>query len=457
MAIKAGDNWLGTRRDRGSPIEVKINDHFNSKVYYACGSPISGFVVVLTKRDVAFDIFEITFTGKASTRVHTLRPCQSSASRTFLKMSIPCNGLPESQVFKAGRTYTIPFTFVVPSQLAPSACCHDCSGMVQKQHLRLPPTMGSWDGGDQAPETVQVEYSIKAIVSKDKEHSGQVKLLEAEHHLRILPVSSEEPPLHITPEDKKYRLAHGKMRRQNLFSPRTGYLRAAAIQPNPVEFSLNALGARGSFIRIDLEFVPTAGMLPPDIHAVAAKIRSTTHFSITTINYLPNVGKPAENALCPVVTYSTANKINIDNPPRVVWDRQYSTSLRGYTRKPHLEQQERALESPIAEVCLGGLGSDDTGRNNPIKHVATLDIPFTLPTANKQIFLPTFHSCLISRTYSINLTLAVGTFGTALSLSIPIQVVVKDPSLTHTIPAYVCIKASYHKRAHSNPDFARPK
>lgn len=383
MAIKSGNNWLGTRRDRGSPIEVKINDHFHSKVYYACGSPISGFVVISTKRDVAFDVFEIIFTGKASTRVDTLRPCQSSASRTFLKMSmpIPRNDLPESQVFEAGRTYTIPFNFVVPSQLAPSACCHDCSAMMQKQHLRLPPTMGSWDGGDQAPETVHVKYSIKAVVSKDKENSGQVKLLEDEHHLCILPISSEEPPLHITPEDKKYCLIQGKMMRQNLFSPRTGYLRAAAIQPNPIEFSVDALGARGSSIRIDLEFVPIAGVPPPDIHAVAAKIHSTTHFSITTINYLPNVGKPAENALCPVVTYSTANKINTD-PPRVVWDRQYSTSLRGYTRKPHLDQQERALESSIAEVC-SGVGSDDTGGNSPIKHVATLDIPFTLPTANK--------------------------------------------------------------------------
>lgn len=442
MAIKAGDNWLGTRRDRGSPIEVKINNHFHSKVYYTCGSAISGFVAISTKRDVAFDVFEIIFTGKASTRVHTLRPCQSFASRTFLKMSmpIPHNDLPESQVFEAGRTYTIPFTFVVPSQLTPSACCHDCSAMVQKQHLRLPPTMGSWDSGDQAPETVQVEYSIKAVVSKGKESSGQVKLLEGEHHLSILPVSSEEPPLHITSEDKKYRLVHGKMMRQNLFSSRTGYLRAAAIQPNPIEFSFDALSARGSSIRIDLEFIPTAGVPPPDIHAVAAKIHSTTHFSITTVNYLPNVGKPAENALCPVVTYSTANKINIDHPPRVVWDRQYSTSLRGYTRKPHLDHQERALESRIAEVC-SGVGSDDPRRNSPIKHVGTLDIPFTLPTANKQIFLPTFHSCLISRTYSINLTLAVGTFGTALSLSIPLQVVVKDPSLAHTIPAYVCIKA----------------
>ncbi|KAH6995676.1 arrestin [Ilyonectria sp. MPI-CAGE-AT-0026] len=435
MAIKAGDNWLGTRRDKGSPIEVKINDHFHSKVYYACGSPVSGFVVISTKRDVAFDVFEIIFTGKASTRVDTLRPCQSSASRTFIKMSIPIprNGLPEPQVFKAARTYTIPFNFVVPSQLAPSACCHDCSAMVQKQHLRLPPTMGSWDGRDQAPEMVQVEYLIKAVVSKDKENSGQVKLFEGEHHICILPVSSEEPPLHITPEDKKYRLIQGKMMRQNLFSSRTGYLRAAAIQPNPIEFSLNALGARGSSIRIELEFVPIAGVSPPDIHAMAAKIHSTTHFSMTTINYLPNVGKPAENALCPVVTYSTANKINIDHPPRVVWDQQCSTSLRGYTRKLHLDQQERALESRIAEVCSGG--------NIPIKHVATLDIPFTLPTANKQIFLPTFHSCLISRTYSINLTLAAGTFGTAISLSIPLQVVVTDPSLTHTIPAYVCIKA----------------
>lgn len=357
-----------------------------------------------------------------------------------MSMPIPRNDLPESQVFEAGRTYTTPFTFVVPSQLAPSACCHDCSAMVQKQHLRLPPTVGSWDGGDQAPETVQVEYLIKAVVSKDKENSRQVKLLEDEHHVSILPVSFEEPPLHITPEDEKYRLVHGKMMRQNLFSSRTGYLRAAAIQPNPIEFSLDALSVRGSSIRMDLEFIPTAGVPPPDIHAVAVKIHSTTHLSITTINYLPNLGKPSENLLYPVVTYSTTNKINIDHPPRVVWDRQCSTSLRGYTRKPHLDHQECALESRIAEVC-SGLRSDDTGRNSPIKHVGTLDIPFTLPTASKQIFLPTFHSCLISRTYNIHLTLAAGTFGTALSLSIPLQVVVKDPSLTHTLPAYVCIKA----------------
>ncbi|KAH8680146.1 hypothetical protein BGZ61DRAFT_535229 [Ilyonectria robusta] len=53
-------------------------------------------------------------------------------------------------------------------------------------------------------------------------------------------------------------------------------------------------------------------------------------------------------------------------------------------------------------------------------------IPFKLPTSTKLLFLPTFHYCIISRAYAINLILSTGPSATAFPLEVPLQIGADD-------------------------------
>lgn len=58
-------------------------------------------------------------------------------------------------------------------------------------------------------------------------------------------------------------------------------------------------------------------------------------------------------------------------------------------------------------------------------YTTSIIIPITIP--NSKIFVPTFHSCLVSRTYSLDLSLTYHTAGMkilkpTISLCVPIQI-----------------------------------
>ncbi|KAH6890618.1 arrestin [Thelonectria olida] len=416
MAVQT--NWLRSRRHRETVLKLAINHHFKSKIY-TTGSTISGTVTITPQHDLPFDAFQISLVGKASTQVDFLRPCASFSNHIFLKLDMPTPRyqLPPSRVFEAGKPYRLRFEFVVPSQLGSAACNHRCSALVQEQHLQLPPTMGHLDGNDQAPETAKIEYAITARIIQRK-RSGKESVIETSHPIKVLPVFSEEPPLHIVPDDKRYRLCQAKKMRQGLLSTHNGILRVSAIQPRPVELSVYTLRAAGSPVRLDFEFTSvSANLVPPDAFSIAAKVTSATHFSLAPMKTLTNLGDSKETLPCPVVPYLTTQSIVVDDPGRIFWERKLPSPR--YSRRDSGKSGVKDERDDSSSALIENPGIEESSRHS---HVATLDIPFTLPTSNKNIFLPTFQSCLISRTYNISITLTMRPSGTAISLSIPLQV-----------------------------------
>ncbi len=398
-------------------IDVIIDRHYNSKVYTS-GSVIAGRAIVKAVRDTAFDHFDIVFTGIAATRLDFVQQYPSHSFRPFLKMRMPISedDMPEDRVFKAGRTYTIPFHFVIPHQLPIGACKHQCEdGPVLDHHLRLPPTIGFWSADDQAPEMAQIEYAVKARAVKQAQ--GDVpasKVMEGQHVVKVLPASPEDAPLDITFRDERYTMAKTKTIRKNLFSAKTGKLTAASMQPEAVMFSADGRDASLSTAHINLEFVPdSVDTAPPKINSVSAKLLSTTFFGAAPVNYLPNLGPRTAYHSNPCLNYTTTNNLFNNPVDKISWLQEKVDAGRrdsGYSSS-HL--------SPDSDA-MGKSGNKKTA--SPIKHVASLDVPFTVTNNNRKIFLPTFHSCLISRTYVLQLCLSVGPTNTTLTLSVPVQV-----------------------------------
>jgi hypothetical protein len=207
---------------RGS-VDISVDQHFSKKVY-STGSRVTGRAVIRTTRDMPFDAVDISLVGAATTRLDYVQSIPAHASRTFLRLRMPLDpsALPESRVFRAGVKHEVPFTFVVPEQLTLGACSHKCAApAVRDQHLRLPPSVGCWDGNDQAPEMVRVQYAVRARVL---DRAGHECLPQAQHVLKVIPTVDEDAPLDIAPTDERYTISKTKTLRKSLFAGKAGKL-----------------------------------------------------------------------------------------------------------------------------------------------------------------------------------------------------------------------------------------
>ncbi|KAJ3519540.1 hypothetical protein NM208_g14089 [Fusarium decemcellulare] len=426
MSSLTTDN--GPRGNRPRPtktgIDIKIDQHWNSKAYTS-GSTIAGHVLVNTQRDVAFDDFEILFTGTAYTRVDFVNQYSSAtyASRPFMKLRMPIQDseYPSPRVFQAGRTYTIPFHFVVPHQLTLSACNHPVEhDGVREHHLHLPPTMGFWEHNDQSPDMAHIEYAIRAGAFKDAAEEGRTLALDAFHMVKVLPSLPEDAPLDIGPNDERYNLSKTKTIRKNLFSAKQGKLTTTASQPGAIMLSANFLNASTTNLKVNLEFsTSSADIAPPKINSVSAKLHSTTFFSNAPMNHLPNLGARIKHQSSPSLTYSTTTPIPVHPDTQLSWENAAPVSRRDSGYSSGAWHDEEASES-------------DSGRHNKksdknsVRRYATLDIPFTLPTGGNKVFLPTFYSCISARTYIVYLTISAGPMNTNINLAVPVQVAVEN-------------------------------
>ncbi|KAK0714584.1 hypothetical protein B0H67DRAFT_513003 [Lasiosphaeris hirsuta] len=412
-----------------SNIEINLDNHYNSKVYSTL-SPVAGNVTITTKRDVRFDSIQILLVGNTKTRVDGVSS-PHEVTHTFLKMlmPIPESTYPVPRILETGETYTIPFNFVIPTQLTIGACHHHMqSDLLQDQHVLLPPTMGRWEKDDMAPQMVQVEYSVKARVLRDPEvGEARIRIMEAVKPIQVLPVSVEEPPLNITEADTLYIMAKSKSVRRNVLSSKLGRLTAEAGQPGPAVLRSDGLYMVSQpTAQIHLSFEPTSpDVLPPKVTAVSGKITAHSFFASGTISNFPNMGEWNQQFVSDKRgAYSTSASLPAMSAPKVRWTQQLSAATRrdsGYS-SDHNNNNNNSPEYD-SRASRQQSESSTTAAGSPIFHTAVLQIPILLPT-DKKTFVPTFHSCIASRVYTVqlSLTVSVGSAATTVSLTLPIQV-----------------------------------
>ena len=423
-----------TRRGSASTnkpvIVIELERHYNTKIYTS-GSAIFGNAVITTTRDMAFDSFEIILTGTSYTRLDFVQQFPTHSARTFLKlrMPIPASHMPEDNTFEGGHTYVIPFHFVVPHQLTIGACHHKCTNdVLRAQHLRLPPTLGAWSGDDQAPEMASIEYAIKARALK-KQATGNtlLRLMEASRTLKVLPSLPEDAPLAITTQDERYCLSKSKTIRKNLLTAKTGKFSATASQPSAVMFSTDGHSMSSSSAHVKLAFTPASSEIgPPKINSLSGKLQSVTFFSAGAVNRFPDLGTRANWTAAPSLSYSATSSLfskTIDAPS---WEQHNSPNLRRDSGYSSLGVDETTSDTDH-EAGRGRRGSKaKKSRISSINYTTTVDIPFTIPNDNQRFFVPTFHSCIVSRTYTLQLNMSVGQSNTSLTLYVPLQIGVEN-------------------------------
>jgi len=451
-----------------SDIKIQIKDHYSSKVYTS-GSSLSGEVHITTRRDVPFDAIQILLIGHTKTSFEGMSVPQA-ITHTFLKMSMPVPDslYPSPRVLENGKTYTIPFHFVIPRHLTLSACNHDrLKPQLQEHHLLLPPSLGGWHHrDDMSPRMAKVEYTIKARVVRDdpvpppaNAQSGEqpttkrIRIMEATHNIQVLPATPEDPPLSITPADKLYKMSKTKTLRKRLLTTKLGTITAEASQPAAAVVSSDGRQVVSTpTAHVKFTFTPSTssnsskkGVLLPIVTGVSAKIAAYTYFSSGTISDFPDLG---EGFIQPYVfdrrgVYSTAVPLRgVEVGEQPVWSTT-STSSGPSTpeqAQPGLVRRDSGYCSSRCSDSSSSFGSGFRAKRKPKTPTAipgpsttmaktqttTLSIPLPLPT-DRKLFVPTFHSCIASRVYTVQLSVSISVSGasTTLNLSLPLQVCVE--------------------------------
>ncbi|KAK3306596.1 uncharacterized protein B0T15DRAFT_566335 [Chaetomium strumarium] len=466
-----------------SDIRVNLKDHYRSKVY-TTGSTVTGDVTITTKRDVSFDSIQIILLGQTKTSFDGMG-VPHEVSHIFLKMIMP---IPEStypipRVLEPGRTYTLPFNFVIPRELTINACSHEVSDQVQEHHVLLPPSLGGWQRDDMGPKMAKVEYAVKARVLRDDAVSSKkIRIMEASEPIQVLPATPQQPPLDITDRDKLYRMSKAKMLRRNLLSTKLGRLTAEAQQPSPAVLSRDGRRVMSHpMAHVKLTFEPeSARTLPPTITSVSAKLTAHTYFASGTISSFPNIGEWNQPYLLdrrgqffssvplPAVTLAEQpawTPITTPvSPPITRRDSGYCSSSSdeaATSRSSGCGEQLRVPLSPSdRQKQKNKCNSSQTqiqSQQQQQQHTTTLQIPLSLPT-DKRTFVPTFHSCLASRVYTVQLTLHTSTRGATntVSLIVPLQIAVEGHTgeglcgcscgSTRALPSFEEAEADEHLR-----------
>ena len=374
---------------------------------------------------------------------------RTEAHRTFLRMRQPIDEgvLPQPRVIEPGRVYRFPFDFIVPEQLLPAGCGHDCDRpRVRQAHLQLPPSLGDGsviqDGNvrldDMAPQMSRICYTIHARLMRASDRDGQdVLVAEGRRSIRIVPATEEDPPLQVEEAygDGPYVLRRHKDLRKGLFKGRLGSLAIQAQQPRSLQLPPSPRGGDGVMMAsfpasimatVMVRFDPAdeSALIQPRLGQLVTRLRAQTLFS--TIPARDFRGLDDEGYRSDRSSYSEAVLLSSRCVRSVRWER-------------HASNHDAVVLADTA----------DSNRNN--KHViipaptpsyrggtfytAKIVVPITLPKG--KAFVPTFHSCLVSRVYTLEFSLAASTPGNGgggralhalsgtsatLSLRVPIQI-----------------------------------
>ncbi|KAL7268189.1 hypothetical protein RUND412_009202 [Rhizina undulata] len=376
---------------------------------------IEGEVSIVAPADTRFDEIGITLEGtyfapattNADSSSGTARtwmerygasgmgPSHSEAVMTFLRVTQPVDesALPIPRIAEKGKTYTFPFTFVVPERLLPTACSHCVQNpTVVEEHLRLPPSMGDQtapkDGecalDDASPDMTKISYMLRARILRRRESDNKMLTLQdTARKVRIIPTVEDLPPL-LEDASGDYVLSKEKDIRKGLFKGKLGRLVVDVEQPMPLQVKPGFVCPPTTTVPMAIKFIPAdESYQPPKLGTLTTKLRISTFYATKPMTGIPR--KAAASLDASLGCYSTSVFLSSRCVEGAKWTRESSSSNTFYTT--HL------LVPVIAPKC--------------------------------KILVPTFNSCLISRQYALELSFSVQASAhtsPSLSLTLPLQV-----------------------------------
>lgn len=416
-------------------IEITLSDEQKDAFCptYTSLEPIQGEVTITASSDMSFDDLYITFEGSTKTFVEiaTSSPTKdkTKAFHTFLRLVQPMNdntAFANPRILEAGKPYKFPFNFNVPEQLLPQSCKHPkAEGFSETTHLRLPPslgdpmvaTVGKSLMDDMAPDMGSVAYSIKCRMTGGRGTGGKLRVLaEASKKLRIIPAVPEDPPM--TAEsglNDDYKLRKEKTIKKGFLKSKLGRLVIQSAQPTSLRLPPVRSETETSvttMATVNVRFDPAdESYQPPRLNNLQAKLKVATYYASVPMRSLPTSSNDFRFSSIQGLYVETLNLSSrcLGNQQ---WEKcEASSSAR---RDSGWSRPKADIPQPSSTYKGGSF------------YVANIVVPISLPKSNR-VFVPTFHSCLLSRVYAIDLFLSIQPPSTTvtspvLHLKIPVQI-----------------------------------
>ncbi|KAL4964434.1 uncharacterized protein BDV14DRAFT_77505 [Aspergillus stella-maris] len=369
-STETANMWRSIDCSNTLSLDIRLGSQTSNQPFvssFATSERIEGTVVVVSENHLPFDNMHICFVGEQSTNIPSDTP--NMAHHEFLRLKHSAReieaALPNSKVFKKGIRHEIPFSFVVPDYLTPSAC-HHADPWVKAAHLHMPPSCGDQSiagfGGklrdDSAPETCKVIYSIDVKLERPNSISGvQETIMQRRLKIRIKPAIGDVPlPLPESSDESSLT--------QERFIHDGARLSATLEQPSCFYLPLrDPIRLISKAVRLLLVY--SGSSTPPQIKSLRAQIIATT-------------------------IYTTTPDASLSYPP---------PKRRDFFKRP-INFRDVEVSLSIPAIPRLSWSQEETG-----KFTSTLLVPVTLP---KDVsFIPTFHSCLMSRVYTLALQISV--------------------------------------------------
>ena len=415
-------------------IEITLNDEQKDAFCptYTSLEPIQGEVTITASSDMSFDDLYITFEGSIKTFVEIASSSPSKdrtkAYHNFLRLVQPKDGtaFPMPPVIEAGKTYKIPFNFNVPEQLLPQSCKHPKEGNFPENiHLRLPPSLGDpmvtavgkslMD--DMSPDMGSVAYSVRCRMTGGRGTSGKIRVIaEASKKLRIIPAVPEEPPLDAEGGlNDDYKLRKEKTIKKGFLKPKLGRLVIQSAQPTSLRLPPVRSESEASvttMATVNVRFDPAdESCQPPRLNNLQAKLKVATYYSSVPMRALPTSSKDFRFSSIQGLYVETLNLSS-----RCLGNQQWEKC-----EASTCGRRDSGWSAPKTDIPE----PSSTYRGGSF-YVARIMAPISLPKSNR-VFVPTFHSCLLSRTYALDLALSIQPPSTTvtspvLHLKIPVQI-----------------------------------
>jgi hypothetical protein len=413
--------------------EIKISLTHKQKLYTTMDR-VEGKVTVVASTDTAFDEIEIDFMGTSRTYVERVTTAATMSSRSeafhqFLKLQQPRLDrlYPAEGILKAGQPYEFPFLFVIPAHLLPKVCQHRvATPEVHEAHLQLPPSFGDKDVlgkgeviDDMVPDMASIRYGIFARITKKKEQNGEaIKMSVATkvHRVRVMPAALEQPPLDVSQDSEQFVLRKEKTIKKGLLKGKLGTLVMVASQPPSLRLSPRSRSEEQAttMATIMLRFDPTdAASSPPRLSSLSNKLKVYTYYASTARNDYPrkaNAGLDLSQGI-----YSDQVSLSARCVANTEWQKHDPT------RPTNFERRDSTL-SMSSVVAPNDTPTPSANYESGRPYYTTkLLVPITLP--DTKTFVPTFHSCLVSRTYALKMELGLHAgLGSSMTLRVPFQI-----------------------------------
>lgn len=419
---------------RKPKIQVHLESNSNE---FTTGDRIHGKVMIESSHaETHFDTIEIKLMGQAKTFVDLMSALPghqeiSKSSQTFLTLRQP--GLearwPLDRTLQRGTTYDFPFEFVVPKRLVDGSCGHQiASPAVREAHLALPPSFSRHDSIGKAgevdatvPETTIINYGISATISKSKKlnaSKGPTTLASAWREILVVPCTDATLPTNIhkatrgaAPSDHCLRSV--KKMSKGIIRSSLGTVTVEATQPKRLKLKRREEESSHRFCTVPVNVMVRfdnknrSATEAPQVSKITSRLEVNTFYTTSNHQDLPQKNDSVYDRNRRVYTKHLPS--TSFTPEKVAWQ----------TAKT---QSKDELFPEPTHVEIEDITAETLPTSNSSSQIADLLVPVSIPVPTTVV--PTFHSCLISRTYiletSIKLT-SQGCTRTA-NLRLPLQI-----------------------------------